>query len=113
MAYPEYNTKFVDVSEHPKIGTQCPACQKGYIENNDYKGKDGTQWYSVACKTCFTKWTSKYPPKDPNAPQKPDLGAKTGEEMGALRQIYTKLLEIEKALKELEKKSVIYPNDKE
>jgi len=111
MNYPEYQVEFTD--KQPLVGTECPKCLKGFIEGNDFTDKKGVKWYSVKCETCKVKWMSKYPPKDPNAPQKPDLGAKTGEEMGALRQIYTKLLEIEKALKELEKKSVIYPNDKE
>jgi hypothetical protein len=107
--YPEYEIKWE--SEQPKVGIECPICKKGFIELNDFTDKKGQKWYSVICKKCLVKWMSKYPPKGTEATQKPELGAKTGNEIEGLRFIYAELREINKKLDGLLESSVIYPND--
>lgn len=59
--YKEYNTKFT--SDQPSVGTQCPVCNEGFIESNNFTDKKGNKWYSVKCENCLVKWLSKFPPK--------------------------------------------------
>ena len=57
-----YQVKWVQVL--PKIGTNCPVCQKGWIVGNDFTSKVGELFKSVKCDDCRTKWLiSKFPPK--------------------------------------------------
>ena len=57
MPYQEFNTKWVNTPEElPPIGIECPACQKGFPEDNSFEAKDGHYFKSVKCITCRTKW---------------------------------------------------------
>ncbi len=103
MAYTQdFNTKWVN--ELPRIGFECPLCQKGIPEDNSFTGKDSREWKSVKCMTCRTKWiiTQRTPKKvEVQRPEEKDFHEEDVVSAGDLAGVYEELKKLAEGNKEI------------
>lgn len=111
----QFNTKWVNSpSLLPQIGTECPVCRQGIIQDNTFtsykKDPQGITYKSVSCKTCKTDWVvSQYPPKKVEVQRRQDttdIGDFESEAVipttsGDLEAIWTEIEAIKKRLNRL------------
>jgi hypothetical protein len=56
----QFETKWAkSADELPKIGSFCPLCEQGEIQENSFTDKKGQKWQSVKCPACKVKWMFK------------------------------------------------------
>jgi DNA-directed RNA polymerase subunit RPC12/RpoP len=55
MAFNDW--KWVNKEDLPQIGTQCPKCKTGFIEEFSGTSKKGNSYNGVRCDSCKYKWT--------------------------------------------------------